>query len=392
MNVRQRLARWIAPETRDAPVSVETLTSDSAGAPLHRAESVSAVLAAINLISSTIAALPVYVYRKEGGQRIEQPDHELAQLARRGPNPAQTWPDFVEWMLGQTLLHGNAIAEIVRDDRAALVELRPIPWPWTTPVMLSSGELAYDVSVPAGLHGATGRRRRLLAGQVLRLSDRSDDGLIGRARLDRSGDVLRSALAVSDFARSYFGNSTRLSGVLKHPGRFSAEAVGRIRDTWAQAYGGLSKVGKVAILEEGMSFEAIQANPEDSELLQSRRFIIEEVARIFQVQPPLIQDFTHGTFTNSREAARWFSQFSLTPWIRKLEEAVKRSLLAPGSPFEFEIDMSGLLRGDAESRWASHKIAVEANILDPNEIREVEGWNPRTQAAGAQGPAGAQLQ
>lgn len=104
---------------------------------------------------------------------------------------------------------------------------------------------------------------------------------------------------------------------------------------------------------------------------------VEEICRLFQVPPPLVQDLSHGTFTNSREAARWFCQFTLTPWVRKIEATLSRALFARGAGFEIEFDMSGLLRADPESRWASHKIAVDAGILDPDEVREIEGFNSR---------------
>ena len=97
----------------------------------------------------------------------------------------------------------------------------------------------------------------------------------------------------------------------------------------------------------------------------------------------MIGDLSHGTFTNSREAARWFGQFTLTPRVRRLETELNRALFEPGSPFEVEFDMSSLLRSDPETRWASHKIAVETGVLDTNEIREIEGYNPRPATAAA---------
>jgi HK97 family phage portal protein len=94
----------------------------------------------------------------------------------------------------------------------------------------------------------------------------------------------------------------------------------------------------------------------------------------------MVGDLSHGTFTNSREAARWFGQFTLTPRVRRLEAELNRALFGAGSPFEVEFDMSSLLRSDPETRWASHKIAVETGVLDTDEIRQIEGWNPRAAA------------
>lgn len=117
-------------------------------------------------------------------------------------------------------------------------------------------------------------------------------------------------------------------------------------------------------------------SPEDAELLASRRFSTEEIARIFNVPPPMIGDLTHGTFTNSETMLRWFAQGCLNHWTRKIEAEFTRSIFTDPA-LELELDLSGLLRGDPEVRWASHKIAVEAGILDANEVRQLEGWNPR---------------
>ena len=97
--------------------------------------------------------------------------------------------------------------------------------------------------------------------------------------------------------------------------------------------------------------------------------------------PPIIGDYTHNTFTNSETAGRWFATFCLAPWARKIEAEFSRSLFPMGSPYELELDLSGFLRGDPETRWNAHKIALETNVLDADEVRQVEGWNPRKQVA-----------
>jgi HK97 family phage portal protein len=112
-------------------------------------------------------------------------------------------------------------------------------------------------------------------------------------------------------------------------------------------------------------------------LLESRKFGIEEICRLFQVPPPLVQDYSHNTFTNSETAGRWFAQFTLAPWARKLEAEFARSLFPANSGLELEFDLSGFLRGDPKTRWDAHKIAIETGVLDADEVRHVEGWNPR---------------
>lgn len=131
------------------------------------------------------------------------------------------------------------------------------------------------------------------------------------------------------------------------------------------------------ILDGGLTWKAAQISPEDAELLESRRFGVEEICRIFQVPPPLVQDYSHNTFTNSETAGRWFAQFTLAPWARKIEAEFARSVFGQQSSLELELDLSGFLRGDPQTRWAAHKIAIETGVLDPDEVRHIEGWNPR---------------
>jgi len=118
-------------------------------------------------------------------------------------------------------------------------------------------------------------------------------------------------------------------------------------------------------------------SPEDAELLETRKFGVVEICRLFQVPPPLVQSYEHSTFTNSAQAGLWFATFCLAPWARKIEAEFARSVFPSGGPYELELDLSGFLRGDPETRWNAHKIAVENGILDPDEVRQVEGWNPR---------------
>ena len=133
-------------------------------------------------------------------------------------------------------------------------------------------------------------------------------------------------------------------------------------------------------LPGGLKFQTLGVTPEDAELLESRKFSVEEMCRLYQVPPPIVQDYSHNTFTNSDTAGRWFAQFTLGPWARKIEAVLSRALFPEGSGLEIELDLSVFLRGDPQTRWAAHKIAVDANILDTDEVREIEGFNARGKA------------
>ena len=387
MGILRRLAdAFDPPEQRAAGDPIYTpIASGLSGARAvnpRLAENLSTVLACVGAISGAISSLPVWVYRRTSNGRELVEDHPIMWLVRNGPNRHQTWPDFVEWWIASTLLRGNGLSEVKRDGAGRVTEMVPIPWEHASVVLLPSGRLAYDVTDINTVYGGTGRMRRLLDGEVTHLRDRSDDGLLGRSRLQRAASVVSAGLAVQEHAASMFENQATPSGAIEIEAKVSPEQQRQIAENLRQ-FSGSSNARKVLVLDQGMQFKPISLSAEDAELLASRRFSTEELARLYQVPPPIIGDLSHGTFTNSETAGRWFAQHTLTPWIRKMETDMQRSLLSEAARVnhEIEIDLTGFLRGDPETRWKSHEIAVRNEILDVNEIREMEGYNPKAGTA-----------
>jgi len=342
------------------------------------AENLSTVLACINAISSAIASLPAYVYRRlERGREIDE-QHPVARLIANGPNQHQSWADWMEWTIASALSRGNALSEIVYDARGAVVGLKPIPWEWCSVQLLGSGRLAYDVVETTALYGGTGRPRRLLQDEVLHLRDRSDDGLIGRSRLQRAAAVVQSGISIQDFGNALYRNGVNPSGALQMDGKLTDEQLDRLAKQFKDSFAGTANVAKAMVLDQGAKWEQISISPEDAEFLASRRFTVEELCRLYGVPPPVAGDLSHGTFSNVESLLRWFAQATLTPWVRKLESEFSRSVFsaASRSTHKLELDLSGLLRGDPAARWNSWKIAVDSGILSPDEVREEEGWNP----------------
>lgn len=384
MGLIRRLADLIDPlEERAREVSWDALKGGvDIGTGIvnpRMAENLSTVLACVGAISSAMASLPAYVYRKlDKGREIDE-QHPLALLIANGPNQHQTWADFVEWLMASVLLRGNALAEIVTDARGAVVGLKPIPWEWVSVQLLSSGRLVYDVVELTSITGGTGRPRRLLQHEVLHLRDRSDDGLLGRSRLQRAASVVQAGLSVQDFANALYRNGINPSGALQVDAKLKQEDKDALGANFRNAFGGASKAAKAMILDQGMKWQTISISPEDAEFLASRRFTVEELARLFGVPPVVIGDLSHASFTNSESMLRWFAQASLQPWCTKIQSEFTRSVFSAATrgTHQLELDLSGLLRGDPAQRWAAWKIARDADILTAEEIREEEGFNPR---------------
>jgi HK97 family phage portal protein len=375
---------WQRLTGRTAPVETRDFSGFSGGWPGPAAaayvnpvlsENLGSVVAAVNVIASAMSSLPAYVYQRVNGERIEAVNHPVTRLIRQ-PNNHQTWPDWVEWTFGQVLMRGNALSAIEVDGAGRPIALLPIPWQFIRPLMLPSGRLAFDVVAWQSLWGGTGIPRRYLENEVLLLKDRSDDGLIGRSRISRAPDTISNALELQSFASHAWRNQATPSGAVEIAASLNEPSFNRLRDQFNQRYTGTDNARKVLILDNGAAWKSMSVSPEDAEVLNSRKFTVEEIARLFQVPPPLIQDYTRNTFTNATTAGLWFAQFSLAPWASKLEAEFSRSVFGAGSNYELEIDLSGLVRGDYAARWAAYAIAIQNKILTADEIREAEGWNP----------------
>jgi HK97 family phage portal protein len=332
------------------------------------AENLATVSACVGAISSAMSSLPLRVYTRVGRGREEVDNHPVAALLRR-PWGMMTGVDWVEWCMGSVLLSGNALAQIKSDGRGGVVGLRPIPWRHVQPAVLPDGAQVFNISMPGE------PRRRLTAEQVFYLRDRSDDGLVGRSRISRAPDAVGNAISLQAFSAHAWKNQATPSGAVEIDAALNQASYDRLRAQFTESYSGTQHAGKVLILDNKAKWTSISVSPEDAEVLASRRFSVEELCRLFQVPPPIVQDYTHNTFTNSQQAALWFAQFSLTPWARKIEAEFSRVIFTDNA--SLEIDLSGLTRGDFQTRWAAWKIAVDTGVLTVDEVREIEGWGPR---------------
>lgn len=374
MGVMQRIAGFIGLERRsDAFDASWGAIAPGVGYPAalsaHAAENLSTVLACSTAIGGGLGSVPALVYRLDGENRVEALGHPLRKLTRNGANERMSWPDFIEHLVASALLTGNGLATIERGAQGALAGFTWIPWGLVTVQYLNSGRLAYDIG------DGFGNLRRCLEGEVIHLRDRTDDGRVGRSRLSRAAETVAGVAASNTFAKTFIDKGMAPSGVIELDGTLTMEQRGQLRDQMRERNEGARNAGRTLILDGGMTWKASQISPEDAELLATRKFGVEEICRLFQVPPPLVQDYSHNTFTNSETAGRWFAQFTLAPWARKIEAEFQRSVLA--GDLELELDLSGFLRGDPLTRWQTHQIAITTGVLDADEVRQVEGWNPR---------------
>ena len=344
------------------------------------AENLSAVQGCINIISATIASLPATIYRRQGDARFEQPAHPISDLIAQGPNDRQTWPEWLEMAVSELLRYGNALSVVGTDARGTVTSLVPIPWPCIRPVLLDTNRdaprLAFDVIASWGWFVTTpGIMRRYLDTEVLFIKDRTDDGFIGRSRISRSSEVIHNGLGLQQHVLRTWENGTSPSGILTHPKSLSHPARTRLKADFEDRHKGVRNAQRTLLLEEGLEWKPISVSPVDAEVLASRKFQTEEIARIFGVPVVLLQDYENARLSNISVANTLFGQYCILPIIRKLEAAFARSIFTDPA-LQLDIDMSGLMRGDYSARWAANVSAVNSGILSANEVRISEGFAP----------------
>lgn len=187
--------------------------------------------------------------------------------------------------------------------------------------------------------------------------------------------MIAAALALQQHAGSLFKNGMWVNAAIEMPNPVGQEGIDKLRAELKQMFGGSANSGKAIILPDGGKWNPLSGSPVDQEILAARRFVVDEVSRLYAVPPPILQALENGSFANVNDLIRLWGTGTVAQWARRIEAEFARSIFG-GSATELVIDLSGLLRGNPAERWAAWKIAAEAGILTKNEIRESEGYNP----------------
>jgi len=207
---------------------------------------------------------------------------------------------------------------------------------------------------------------------------------MGRSRLSRAREAVTNALQAERYATATFANGAALSGVLEHPGELGEEAATRLRTDFDQQFTGPDAAGKTFVLEEGMKWRPTAAHPDQAQALESRRFSVEAIARLFRIPPVLLGDLSNANYSNSVELARQFATFTLRPWLTRWERVVELSLFSEATRAnhiaEFDADL--LVRTNILERWQAYRIMRETGGASANEIRRWEQLPRRTDPGG----------
>lgn len=333
-----------------------------------------AVYSCVRILSEAVASLPLHVFRyTEGGSKEKCTDHPLYKLLHDEPNPEMTSFVFRETLMTHLLLWGNAYAQIIRNGKGEVIALYPLMPDRMTVDRDSSGQLVYEYTISSDdAPTVKGSSVKLRPSDVLHIPGLGFDGLVGYSPIAMAKNSIGMAIACEEYGAKFFANGAAPSGVLEHPGALKDPA--RVRESWNATFGGSSNANRVAVLEEGMKYTPISISPEQAQFLETRKFQINEIARIFRIPPHMVGDLEKSSFSNIEQQSLEFVKYTLDPWVIRWEQSLKRALLSDEekNTYFFHFNLEGLLRGDYQSRMNGYAVARQNGWMSANDIRELE--------------------
>ena len=327
----------------------------------------SAVYAAVRIISETIASIPLNVYNYDGESRTIAREHPVQKLLAKSPNPLASTFTFRESMAANLVLHGNAYAKIELNGAGRPVALIPLN-PLKVEVKIVDGQKVYVFD----------KKHTYLDYEVLHVVGLSFNGLTGKSPIEVSREAVAIGLAAQEYGARFYSNGANTGGVITAPGRLSIEAIKRLKESWNRANQGLANTHGTAILEEGMKYDKVGLDPEQAQFLQSRKFQVNEIARIFRIPPSYLADLENSsTRANTEQQAIQFVRDCITPYVRRFEVELNRKLFREDeSNYYAYFTMEGLMRGDQKARYEAYAVARNWGWLSVNDIRDLENLNP----------------
>ena len=336
-----------------------------------------AVYSCVRVLAEAIAGLPLFVYKYGAdGSKEKYLEHPLWRVLHDEPNPEMTSFVFRETMMNHLLLSGNAYAQIIRNARGEVVALYPLMPNRMKVDRDSQGRLYYCYTKNSDDAPEVGKSKQteviLSPSDVLHVLGLGYDGLVGYSPIAMARNAVGLAMAAEEYGAKFFANGAAPSGVLEHPGTIKDPE--RIRQSWQSTFGGSANSNKIAVLEEGLKYAPIAISPEQAQFLETRKFQINEIARIFRVPPHMLADLEKSSFSNIEQQSLEFVKYTLDPWVVRWEQAMNRSLLMDSEKMtvftKFNVD--GLLRGDYASRMTGYATARQNGWMSANDIRELE--------------------
>ena len=351
-------------------VDVDFIGNSNSGVQVDelRAMQTSAVYACVKILAETIASLPLKLFKKgKDGKNESAEQHPLWSCLYEMPNEEMTSFEFRETMMTSLLLWGNAYARKIRRN-GHVTELWYLkPNLMTVERDTQTGKIKYTYA-----DDITNQTYEYKPDQIFHIKGLSLDGVKGLSTIAQAREAVGLSLATEEYGAKFFGNGARPGGVLEHPGILKDPE--KLRESWNKVYQGTRNSHKVAVLEEGMKYHTIGIAPEDAQFLETRKYQVNEICRIFRVPPHLVGDLERATFSNIEHQSIEFVQHTIRPWLVRWEQAISRSLLDEKERLIYfaKFNVDGLMRGDYKSRMEGYAIGRQNGWLSINDIRRLE--------------------
>lgn len=348
----------------------------------NSAMAVSTVYACTKILSEDVAKLDLNLWRKtENGGREPAKRHFLYKLLSR-PNRYQNRFEFIESIMFSLVLRGNAIIVILRDRNGTPIELLPVSADRVTILEATDGTLFYQIT-RTGYHQMAQLNTQPMSipeDDILHIRTLAPDHVVGLSAISMGREAIAQSLVMEEYASRLFATGARPGGILRVKTRLTPEVAARMKASWDAAHGGVGKVGGTAVLEEDTDWKPLGMTSVDAQFIDSRRFAIEEIARMFRMPLHKINSMENSTKNNITQQSLEYLTDTLQPWLERIETAFeyKFELKGGNTEYEIEFDTAQLLRADIETRYKAYAVAKQQGIMSTNEIRILEGLNPVT--------------
>ena len=345
-----------------------TKTNSGVNVTPEKAMEFSAVYGAVRIIAKTIASLDINVVKRDenGTEKLK---HNLNYLLQGEPSTIFSKFNFWERVVTEILLNGNCFILIKKDKRGIPENLSILDYTKIS-VIEKNGDLFYKYEIDGA------KPKTYLSMDILHFMELNTQGYLGKSPIDFAKENIGTGIAAQNQQGAYFGNGTRFNGYLKFPNKLTLDAQEKLSKSWLSKYGGTNAY-KTPVLEEGMEYVRIDDDPSKAQTIETRRFTVEEVARVFGVPLHLLQDLTRSTNNNIEHQSIEFVQHCIRPRCEALEDEMDRKLLTEDEKHKLdtfiEFDIDSLLRGDIAARMNKYQTLSNIGVMTPNEIRSLEG-------------------
>jgi HK97 family phage portal protein len=328
------------------------------------------VLACIRVLSTSVAGLPLHLYRRlpSGGKEIAR-EHPLYRILHTQPNSWQTSFEWREQMMLHLLTTGAAFDEKVYAG-GSISEIVPLHPSRMKVEQIENMRLRYTY------REASGSSTVYTQDAIMSVRGMSDDGVHGLSMIEMARDAIGLSRACEIHGASFFGNGARPGVVLSTDQMLSPEAAENTRNQWERAHRGADRAHKTAVLQGGLKVNELGGNNQEAQFLEARRFQVEEICRLWGVPPHLVGDLSRSSYSNIEQQSLDYVQNGLMPWLRRIESAIARDLLENDDEYFAEFDTRGSLRADAAGRATYYNTLWQLGVASVNEIRSWENMNP----------------